>query len=434
IAQGHKGYTPEASVQAMIQDFACLPLFLTHTGDTVLCPEAPSVSYLLDLQKNGFFLPEFLPYSSLETLPSMLKSRQFTRFEPWGWSPDTLDLFSQIKNHLVHAEPFSAWSGNNPLSALTACFSKVWSFHLRQEFIDLHPEWKSILTSENYQGILCQSLLEVDQAFERLSSCSAEGIVIKGVFGSSGQNRLRFRSNTRPQTKDVVWINRMLHAQKYLIVESWMNRVCDIGVLIRVQSQAKKPFLDALSFFTAAHGQYKGHFLGRKFAQVEPEILQFVNGYGGKTHSLSAIFEAVASFVEQKLAQQGYTGFAGIDTFIYRDQERLFLCPLVEINPRYTMGHIALELDKHISPKSRALWLHLNLKEIQSLGFSDFKEFAKEKGKQYPIQRDHSLPARITEGLLFTNDPDQATRCLSTLFIQPQLNFSSWKQQLQKNK
>lgn len=47
------------------------------------------------------------------------------------------------------------------------------------------------------------------------------------------------------------------------------------------------------------------------------------------------------------LARHHYTGPLGVDVLFYRDREgELRVKPVVEINPRYTMGRVALELDR----------------------------------------------------------------------------------------
>jgi hypothetical protein len=46
---------------------------------------------------------------------------------------------------------------------------------------------------------------------------------------------------------------------------------------------------------------------------------------------------------------KGYRGHLGIDAFIYRDENQFKLCPIIEINPRKTMGYVALFLAHHFN-------------------------------------------------------------------------------------
>ena len=69
--------------------------------------------------------------------------------------------------------------------------------------------------------------------------------------------------------------------------------------------------------------------------------------------------------------------------------------PLLEINPRFTFGHLALELDKHIHKQSTGFWMFLKNPNLS-------KELALKILKKHPTQ---ILQGKIQSGAFFTSDP-----------------------------
>lgn len=58
--------------------------------------------------------------------------------------------------------------------------------------------------------------------------------------------------------------------------------------------------------------------------------------------------EQVSPIIHE-LHKQGYRGHLGVDAFIYEENKNTLLCPLIELNPRKTMGFVALNLSKHLN-------------------------------------------------------------------------------------
>jgi hypothetical protein len=59
----------------------------------------------------------------------------------------------------------------------------------------------------------------------------------------------------------------------------------------------------------------------------------------------------LAKRLEQRLQRAGFRGAIGVDAFVYRDRDGALRCkPVVEINPRYTMGRIAHEIRRQVAP------------------------------------------------------------------------------------
>ena len=58
----------------------------------------------------------------------------------------------------------------------------------------------------------------------------------------------------------------------------------------------------------------------------------------------------LAARIIPELKMREFQGYFGVDAFAYKDAVgRLRIKPIVELNPRLTMGHIALQLEKRLT-------------------------------------------------------------------------------------
>jgi hypothetical protein len=85
--------------------------------------------------------------------------------------------------------------------------------------------------------------------------------------------------------------------------------------------------------------------------------------------------EAVGAFVGSHLAALGHRGPAGVDALVYRDEGGAFrLKPIVEVNPRCTMGHIALAVGKQLGKGRRGRFVLKSRADAKRAGMSSLAE------------------------------------------------------------
>ena len=137
-----------------------------------------------------------------------------------------------------------------------------------------------------------------------------------------------------------------------MVVEPELQRVVDYSVQIQVADRIKVVAVGR--FDTDPMGQYLGHWLGAVQRGLPSDILRFVHGNGADPKRWKRIVEKTALVVGEALRAKGYRGPAGIDAMIYRNGEGFNVRPIVEVNPRYTMGRIAHEISKHVAPMQPA--------------------------------------------------------------------------------
>jgi hypothetical protein len=122
--------------------------------------------------------------------------------------------------------------------------------------------------------------------------------------------------------------------------------------------------------------------------------------------------------LEGELRRAGHVGPVGIDAFVYRTPRGdCRLKPIVEINPRYTMGRLTVELMRHTSPGSCGLFRLVSRVMARADGFDDFITYARSLSARHPLRLEGEPVPRISEGALCLNDPAQAQACLAVFRV-----------------
>ena len=121
---------------------------------------------------------------------------------------------------------------------------------------------------------------------------------------------------------------------------------------------------------------------------------------------------------EEELRRANYSGPVGIDAFAYRVADgKVRLKPVVEINPRYTMGRLTVELMKHAAPGIRGLFRLISRKQALVEGFADFSIYARALSERFPLRLKGEPSPRISEGAICLNDPTQTEVCLAVFQV-----------------
>jgi hypothetical protein len=144
------------------------------------------------------------------------------------------------------------------------------------------------------------------------------------------------------------------------------------------------------------------------------DVLRAVHG-GGGAGLLDRLRDA-ARFAGRVLSERGYEGPLGVDALLYRGLGgEVRLKPILELNPRLTMGALALGLTRHLAPGRVGLWRHVARSEWERAGFQSAASLA--AALSWPTAEE----GRLSGGVLCTNDPSQATARLALLSVGPTL-------------
>lgn len=341
------GHTPRASLAALAHDLAPLFTLVAGAEDVVITPRPPGAAWRRQLVDAGLALPEYV-VSAAE-----LAGRKTSGCVPWGQSPDAARLFAPLES--------PAWA-----PATRDAYSKVVAMQWRKE---LEPA---------SEGHVCVSLAEAEAA-------AARGWILKAPWSTAGRDRKRGPLDDAGRA----WAARVLAEQGALRAEPWRERVLDLSFHLDLGDTDR--FVGTCRFDTTPNGQFSGTRPGRWLLGEPPEIRRALSG------RLRPTGEALAALLGPRLRALGVRGPVGVDAFLWRDGDTLRLDPLVEVNPRWTMGRLSLALDRRVHPHATARWRFVPRARF-------------EPGP--PLHLEDGL---WRSGTLCTNDPATATQVVTVL-------------------
>lgn len=375
---------PRGATLQLATDLEIALAALSRRDDIALVRQLPSTAHLAHLKALGLDLPEFEQLTDDGKIApgSLICERKLARLKPWAWCPATAELLAPLEPKLTVDEGVG-WN-----ESLRDVFSKTWDVPLREA-----------LGSGAPAGTICSSLAEV----EDLRGQAVTPILIKAPLGASGQKNHRFD----PGDALSDWVARTIAAQGCVVVEPFLDRVFDFSAHYELDGSGLR-FLGFVRLENTPRGQFRAATSGAKFGQNLPEAIgRFLMGQNPSP--LQIYQDQLREILGDALGQVGFRGPVGVDAFVYRDGEgELKLQPIVEINPRYTMGRVAYELRRRIAPE-RCVRLELHtLNQVKKAGFDGFVEFASRPGAGTALNDPTTAGAVLAEVSLFNTFPTGA--------------------------
>jgi len=218
---------------------------------------------------------------------------------PWGWTPSAVAVGAR----------FGAEVDPLPFEVVRRVSSKIFSHDL-----------------ERALGIGIDGARVVDSMAHLAAALAAacpgpsDKWVIKSPFGFAARERVLGRGPAVDERAGT-WAKRRFDRGERLIVEPWLDVTREYGVPIVVGGDGTVDIAGFSDLQTNGAGAALGYRLGRPVVPAVADALT-----------------RVARAVGARLHEAGYRGPAGIDALEHRDGLR----PLVEINARWTMGHVAV--------------------------------------------------------------------------------------------
>jgi uncharacterized ferritin-like protein (DUF455 family) len=434
---GGKGFSPNKHQAQLTRDLTCLPMFLCRQDDIVLVERKPSVHFLSGLKEAGFTLPEFGEISR----SADLTHRKIGALRPWAWGTDSVELFQPLFANLTEQKRSAAECFNEKIAAL---YSKAWSTNFLRNFLARSlkfgvppsggsgawpPEGgtpslstqpvsnKSWLCSESEVGVAVNSVPAALEAIATIRQRGHHQIVLKESIGVAGSNALRL---FEPELLDSQrrWMENVISSGREIVVEQWLDRVLDFSAQLEMTATGLK-LCGYTGLLNDARGQFQGNWAEPKFDKSFPAaVLSSLQVTPRAGNEIQIFFGALFKSLEAELRAVGFLGPLGIDAFVYREADgAVKLKPVVEINPRYTMGRVTVELMKHVCPGSYGLFRLVNRAALKSANCSDFKSYATTMTNHFPLVSEGSPNRRLREGFVSLNDPEQAEACLATFQV-----------------
>ena len=319
IRTGKSHYTPPAAVCKMMNDLSFLPAWYGQEGDFVIINETDETFRFL-LSIPSAIRPAVSLCTTTPPLPAPVEAA------PWGLSPHSIRFFEKISlsdGHLIippWKEQYARLTGRQ--TAL-ACLSKIRS---------LLPEYFESLTLPCF----CSTPDEI----RRFMATYPPPYLLKTPYSCSGRGLYRMQTNDFDlQTSR--WLEGAFKKQGVVSIEPALDKVCDFAMEFYANGCGQIRFEGLSVFETSSKDTYTGNLLGSQ-SFLEQQMSAFV-----PMTQLWEIQEAVAT-IWTEVAGSDYRGYLGVDMLVYRINNAFAVHPIIEINLRYTMGLVALQLSRRL--------------------------------------------------------------------------------------
>jgi uncharacterized ferritin-like protein (DUF455 family) len=433
FAEGHlaegRAFQPTALQTQLARDLENLPQFLGRPDDLVLVSRRPAIPFLATLKQAGFPLPEYVeiaehpaptPNLAAASSAALLHDRKLGQLRPWAWSPDSLErlrpLFPQVTGDRRTPEQCLS-------PALAELYSKTWSCRFLHDQLPglaaaipttTPAEW---LCPETALGTVAASLDEALRAIDAIRRRGHHRVVVKQALGLAGQGALRL---WEPEVLDAQrrWIASTVARGRSVVVEPWLERVVDFSLQFEMEPDGLH-LRGWTGLVNDQRGQFVANWAEPDFARRPPvEVAAALTIAGGSASALIRLYRELADRLAPLLRERGFRGPLGLDAFVYRDADgRHRLKPVVEINPRHTMGRLTLELMRHTCPGSFGLFRLVNPPALRAAGDADFAACARRLADRHPIVLEGEPVPRLRTGVVCLNDPAQARVALAIFHV-----------------
>lgn len=292
------------STDALNRRLAPHLLWLARAGDALLLREPWSDDLQKEARRRGVKLVS----------PDHTGDLTAHTFTPWGWTPSAVAAGERAGAIVSPPVPFSVLARVN---------SKLWSHELE---VELGWAQSGATTARAFD--------ELQEAVERACPGKNDKWVIKSPFGFAARDRVLGRGPSL-EGPPARWCERRFEKGERLIFQPWLEVIREYGIVMEISPGGAYDIQGISDLQTNGAGTGKGYLLGRAPAP----------------HRLVEL-ERVAEIVGARLFREGYHGPVGIDALEHAGG----LHPLLEINARYTMGFVAVAVEKSLKPSSQTFW------------------------------------------------------------------------------
>ena len=426
LAEG-KTFNPAKHQAQLARDLENLPQFLCRQDDIVLTSRKPSVEFLSRIKQAGFPLPEFMALDDV----SNLQSRKLGSLRPWAWGPDSFVLLKPFFASVTGEKRADEKRFNASIAQL---YSKSWSANFLRKILSIgsrrneaqtknrqsaigNRQFNDWLCTENEIGVSVNSL---DAALGAISKIRARGhhkIVVKQAFGVAGSNALRLFEPEVLETQ-LRWMRNAFDRKRELVVEPWLERLQDFSVQLEMTAGGLK-LCGFTGLINDARGQFVANFAeSHHHKRIPANVVSQFRAAADISGRLLEFYDEVFARLEIELRAADFAGPIGIDAFVYRDaDDSARLKPIVEINPRYTMGRVLVELMRQTCQNSAGVFRLVNAAQLRVAGFENFFAYARAMEEKFPLKLEGEPVPRIREAALCLNDPNEAEVCLAVFQV-----------------
>ncbi|MEL7497902.1 MAG: DUF455 family protein [Planctomycetota bacterium] len=328
-------------------DLEMVMIAISKPDDILMVRRLPTKSLLRQLQQAGFKLPEFTDFNDQQKLVD----RKLHDVSPWAWTPRNHERVEPLREHVRHAPP--SWKAN-----WKDLYRKSWSTHQLARWIETTErdtfDW---MPGPEVVGEIIDSPEALERVMLGPTDSPHRTWLFKQDLASSGRGQRRFERGVPVSNEDRKWLNHRLTNQQtcdveplppFGIIEPELQRMLDLSFLFEWRPGEDEPgFLGWTRGIVTSGRRYIGSWLNEPFSNCSSEVKRFL--LSNRCRRLRQVADWLLVHLTESLKEVGFSGRFGVDAIVYADHEqRLKIKPMVELNPRTTMGHIALGLSKRM--------------------------------------------------------------------------------------
>lgn len=388
-------------------DLETLLFPLSAEDDVVLLRRKPSDAFLTLMVNARLTVPEQLSWPADSDFGGHpLLKRKLGELAPWAWTPSSY-LEAEALLPITHRPP-PAW---NP--ARKSLYEKSGSLRLSQQWITDDPSLPDSFFGAEVLGNVVDSMDELDGAVSDIASRGFSTALLKADLGAAGRGQRRVNCNAPRSEVDQAALGACMEGQGRAVVEPCLERVLDLSLQWN-QAADGLHFLGWTRQLIQPGRRYLGSVVGRPFDDLPLDLKRFL------VEDRYARLWELEAWLRLRLAEilldHHHVGPIGVDVLLARRADGNYAFkPVVEINPRHTMGQVALRLEKRIAKGAVARFLLLTHKQIKTLSFSNFSEAAETLAVAHPAQ--HRPSGGLSAGIIPLADAAQTKRLLPLLAI-----------------
>lgn len=344
-------YTPSASTRATVRDLETVPMLLAAEADVVLVHRLPTPQFLDTVRAAGIVLPRF-EKAELSRSPWSAPKRlgPISDLRPWGVSPRA-DAFAATARVRACGE-VARWHPR-----LRALYDKRTAARLAAALPE-DPCW----TTAGLAPRVASSWAELERvrtAFAGLGHATR----VKPIFGASGRGQRVLRD-----AADRAFVEAMLARSGAVVLEPQFEVLAQFSLRMRVD-EGGATVTGVGRCASTLRGQFSHAVLGAPDAGLPGPLRRWLRGDGGDPRRLDRVARTVADVVGPEAAAAGLRGPLGVDALLVQTSAGPRLRPLVDLNPRLTMGHVAAGLRAHVSPRTFAVLRAVSRTEVHGGDF-----------------------------------------------------------------
>lgn len=262
-------------------------------------------SYLHYLEKAGIALPKQIINSNC-----VIQS-EIPDGVAWGWSRQAINTL----------ESCGAVCSTPDLGEVKKVNNRQFCYEIGQQYELGVPRSQFCKSTEGFQN----AITNLQERFP---------LVIKPAFGGSGFG-LRVINSHSEINKNFADIE-FYFKHGGAVVEPWCQRMYDLSTNLYLHPDGKIETIRHQRLFSNEFGSFFGIYIAPTDLLLDK----------WKTK-----LEAAAINATSEIGKSGYFGPIGFDSFVYRDKNNCeFLAPIIEINGRHVMSHIAYAVREQIAP------------------------------------------------------------------------------------